>query len=228
MSQSRGHRVGAGPAASESQQMTGGSACERHGRLSFEVFAVAVREHVQDEVAEIREPNESFCPRGYIASEDRAAQILVETQMLGRAANPSAVAPRGWQQGLEAFLVEEIFPDIVRRENVLLFACAWSAFTTSPKPVSEMSEVERQAFSEGRQLPGWPSPERWRGREEALVMLLARDRQEAWQAPIVRPHGQPPAVGYWSTLGHDQPWERPAFRNLRRALRGEPADAGGH
>lgn len=226
MSQAREDHERAGPTA----ETTGGAPTPdtppAPDTVTFDVFAEAVKSDVQDEVAALQNAEHGLVLRGYIPCGDRLGQVEMHIQPLGGATTPPVGARAKIHAAVDAFALQEIFPEIITQQQAALFGCAWGVFTEAPKPLGEMTEGERRAFAGGEVLPEWPPVAQWRSREEVRVMLAGQSRHQAWQAPIIRPHGQLPTIGYWTTLGHDEPWQLPAFQNLLRALRGEDLDAG--
>lgn len=226
MSQPQEDQERAGPTA---ENPTGGPVAEAPAAadaLTFDVFGEAVRSQVQDEVAGMQDGEERFVLRGYIPADDHLAVIETVAQPLGAARHVPAAVLGKLFAAVDVLALEEIFPEIIRRQEPVYFGCALGVTTESPKPIGEMTEAERRAFISGRVLPDWPAVAQWRSRQEVLVLLAGRSRHQAWQAPIVRPHGETPKLGLWATLGHDEPWQRPTVQNLRRALRGEDLEAG--
>jgi hypothetical protein len=226
MSQPREDHERAGPAA---ETPGGGPPAETPAAadaLTFDVFAEAVKSQVQDEVVGMENGEERFVLRGYIPADAHLAVIATVAHPLGAARHVPAAVLKQMLAAVDELTLEEIFPEIIRRQEPLYFGCALGVTTESPKPIAEMTDAERRAFASGRLLPDWPAVALWRGRQEVLVLLAGRSRHQAWQAPIIRPHGETPKLGFWATLGHDEPWQRPSVQNLRRALRGEDVAAG--
>jgi len=206
---SQAHACSEHPDRGQSRARSAGRAASPRRAQQFETFADSIKRHLQAEVALLRDEREELEPRAYAAGGSRSTIIRIDSSL--------------FTDGPDTRVFKLMLPGLILAQHASLFGCAWPVFTSSPKPIADLSDSERRALAEERMLPGWPPKARWRRREEVLLMLLAPDRREAWRAQLVRPHGEPCTLGHWATLGHEHDWQQPVFRNLQQAIRLQPS-----
>lgn len=179
------------------------SAARPDPRIGFDELLAFAQESLSDGASSSDEGG--LAPRAFLARRDALTVLLID---------PAAFALRA----LKAALMGRVLPALISEQRAETVAICFTMTTRSHKPPAELTESER-ALLAAKEIPSsWPPPERWPHREEQIVAVLAADRAEVWQAPVVRVHHQPPQLGYWGTIPGDHS-PGVMFRPIRQALR---------